>query len=67
MIGPYGIAASFHVYERDANGPGQAYVAGDTAWDYATRELIARVGDDPNVAGRRRLVPIQSARNQSAA
>jgi len=42
MIPAYGMTAAAAAYERDPAGPGQAYVAGSTARDYATRELVAR-------------------------
>ena len=44
MIPAYGMAAAAAVYERDPDGPGQAFVAGSSAHDYATRELVARTG-----------------------
>ena len=42
MIAAFGMAAAAAVYERDPAGPGQAFVAGSRACDYATRELVAR-------------------------
>jgi hypothetical protein len=45
MIPVYGMAAAAAVYERDPAGPGQAFVAGSTARDYATRELVARTSE----------------------
>lgn len=42
MIPAYGLAAAAAVYERDPDGPGQAFVPGSSACDYATRELVAR-------------------------
>ena len=42
MIPAYGMAAVAAVYERDPEGPGQAFIAGSSASDYATRELVAR-------------------------
>ena len=42
MIPAYGMAAAGAVYERDPEGPGQIFVAGSSARDYATRELVAR-------------------------
>jgi glycosyltransferase involved in cell wall biosynthesis len=46
MIPAYGIAAAAAVYERDPEGPGQAFVPGSSAHDYATRELVARDSGD---------------------
>ena len=42
MIPAFGFAATRAVYERDPEGPGQAFVPGSSAQDYATRELVAR-------------------------
>jgi glycosyltransferase involved in cell wall biosynthesis len=42
MIPAYGMTAAAAVYEREPEGPGQAFVAGSSAHDYATRELVAR-------------------------
>jgi hypothetical protein len=42
MIPAYGMVAAAAVYERDPEGPGQAFVPGLSAHDYATRELVAR-------------------------
>jgi glycosyl transferase family 1 len=48
MIPVYGLAAQGAVYEREPDGPGQAFVAGSSARDYATRELVARTTTPPN-------------------
>lgn len=47
-------------YERLAGGPGQAFVSGSTAHDYAVREILARTGmvDEPASTS-----AAQSARN----
>jgi hypothetical protein len=42
MLPAFGMAADSAVYEREPDGPGQAFVAGSSARDYATRELVAR-------------------------
>jgi hypothetical protein len=42
MIPAYGMVAAAAVYERDPQGPGQAFMPGSRARDYATRELVAR-------------------------
>jgi glycosyltransferase involved in cell wall biosynthesis len=42
MIPAYGMVAAAAVYERDPQGPGQAFMPGSCARDYATRELVAR-------------------------
>jgi hypothetical protein len=42
MIPAFGMTAEAAVYERNPEGPGQAFVAGWSARDYATRELVAR-------------------------
>ena len=61
MIPAYGMAAVAAVYERDPEGPGQAFVAGSSARDYATRELVARTtGQSPAV------VKSQSAEDEAA-
>lgn len=46
MISAYGLMSASHVYERHPDGPGQVYVAGASARDYASRELVARLGGD---------------------
>ena len=50
MIPAYGMAAVAAVYERDPEGPGQAFIAGSSARDYATRELVARTASQPPAA-----------------
>ena len=50
MIPAFGMAAAAAVYEREPEGPGQAFVAGSSARDYATRELVARRGGDSAAA-----------------
>jgi hypothetical protein len=50
MIPAYGMAAAAAVYERDPEGPGQAFVAGLSAHEYATRELVARISGEPDTA-----------------
>jgi glycosyltransferase involved in cell wall biosynthesis len=47
MIPAYGMVAAAAVYERDPQGPGQAFVPGSSARDYATRELVARTASQP--------------------
>ena len=42
MIPAYGMTAAAAVYERVPDGPGQQYIHGSSACDYATRELEAR-------------------------
>jgi glycosyltransferase involved in cell wall biosynthesis len=42
MLPAFGTAAAAAVYEREPDGPGQSYVQGSSACDYATRELVAR-------------------------
>ena len=51
MIPAYGMNALAAIYERDPEGPGQAFVAGSSACDYATRELVARAGDSEPALG----------------
>jgi hypothetical protein len=46
MIPAYGMAATGAVYERDPEGPGQAFIAGSSANEYAMRELVARTSGD---------------------
>ncbi len=50
MIPAYGMAAVAAVYERDPEGPGQAFIAGSSARDYATRELVARTASQSPAA-----------------
>jgi glycosyltransferase involved in cell wall biosynthesis len=50
MIPAYGMAAAAAVYERDPEGPGQAFIAGSSAHEYATRELVARISGEPDPA-----------------
>jgi hypothetical protein len=45
MIPAYGMVAAAAIYERDPEGPGQAFVPGSSARDYATRELVARTAN----------------------
>lgn len=46
-IPAFGLAASTAIYERQPSGPGQSFVRGSSARDYATRELIARTACVP--------------------
>lgn len=43
MVPAYGMTATGAVYERNPEGPGQAFVSGASAQDYAARELVARI------------------------
>jgi hypothetical protein len=46
MIPAYGMTAAAAVFERDPEAPGGAFVAGSSARDYATSELLARTGGE---------------------
>jgi hypothetical protein len=46
MIPVYGMNAKSAIYERDPQRPGQAFVAGFSARDYATSELVAGFARD---------------------
>ena len=43
MIPAYGMVAEAARYERIPDGPGQSFVAGATAADYARSELLERL------------------------
>lgn len=50
MIPAYGMTAAAAVYERDPEAPGQAFMSGSSAHEYATRELAARISGEPDPA-----------------
>jgi hypothetical protein len=54
-IAMYGLAAAAATYERVPYGPGQAFVEGASARDYATSELRARMVDH-SAPGREKLL-----------
>ena len=59
-IAAYGSRSETFVYDRDPRGPGQRFVSGSSAEDYAIREILARTST-PDASGRVDETPTQQA------